>query len=254
MADTLVTLTTLLGTAVLYSSLVTGFGVGVGVDEARSIDTNLIQTPSGTGPPTWQGEVKNTGSTTMVGRFRLDVRQENRTIYRAWSDTTQVPPGGLDDRTLTYLGGEANQSLEAQLVFHHGAETTHIASQQFQTQPTAREDSGFEIVKRRTYHDRIYLVIDSPPDVEKAHLTVQPTAPRRFEQVTFSPGSGRTAVTVPYTPPIQDQEEVRLRIGDSAGRYYYTSTRRLEPLTGWKATAISLYDSIAAHLPDIFFT
>lgn len=254
MADTRLTLVLVLGIAVLGSSSVSAFGVGVGVDEARDIDTNLIDSStSGDSPPTWQAEVKNTGSTTMIGRLRLDIMQGNRTIYRAYSDTLQIPPGGLADRQLTYVGPPDNRSLEARLVFDHGAATTHIARQQFQTHDTATEE-GFDITTLRAYRDRLYLAIDTPPDVETAHLHVQPTAPRRFEQVTASPDGGRTTATIPYTPPIQDSEEVRLRIGDSAGKYHYTTTRRLEPLTGWKASFTSLYDSITARLPHMFFT
>lgn len=230
------------GLLLMFSGYSSSAKISLSVEENMSSEMLITDYNFSQGSPkTLEMETSNRGSLPFLGQLRLDVFDGDQRVMRTWSRESVIEPGSIKHERFVFFRPNLKGELKATVTFHHGASDTTEKEINLTTQ-TVNVSEGFDLTKTRTYEDEIRLAIDCPQETGELYVTILDEA-RRFEQETGSCENGEEFLNVNYGPEIKDNEEVKLIIGESEGRYYYTRNLDLERITGWKAALIRFYDS-----------
>ncbi len=228
----------------IIATPVVGSGIDIDVQQQAAADILVLEKEINADRPSrWLLEASNPGSVPSTAQIRLDVRQDNRTIDRLWSDRFVLDPGDTRSRELAFFQPSLNGTVTAQPVLHYGTQTVQAEPDRF-TVTSQETKQGFNISKARLYPDRLHLGIEVPEDVETLHVTARSRSTRRFEQEVMGRQGEKAFVDLDYSPPIKTPREIHLAISGNTGRYYYTTTIEPEPLQGIKAAFFRLLDSL----------
>lgn len=242
----------LFGTLVaLLVSFAAASGVSLGVDGGMNGQVYLTDSAvQDDGPASWTVEAKNLGSTPFTARFRLDVRQNNTTIFRTWSPVTEVMPGSITAKTLVFDDPAVTGNLTAAVTLHHGTRRATV-TESFTVERRAVTD-GFDVDRIRTKRDHIAFDISAPDDVETFHVTVDGASTRRYAQRTVYNAGTRETVTVPYHPVIVDDTDATVTVSSRDGTYYTREQMTLRRTSGWSAMLDGLTGNLVQTVTGFF--
>lgn len=228
---------------VIFSGYSKSAEITLSVEENQSSEMNIVSSDlNESSPKSLEVEVTNKGSIPFIGQFRLDVFDEEGKILRTWSDKSILEPGSAKNEKFFFFRPDSEGQMTARLTFHYGLENTITKEVNITTEET-NVSEGFEIDRIRTYEDEIYLAISCPEKSEQLFATIESRA-RKFEQQTGSCEDGREYLTLNYEPEIKEDDEVKLILGETEGRYYYTKSLNLERIKAWKVPILRFYDNL----------